>query len=54
MTSTDQSTPHLALRGIEGPREVYDTLRMLVAKSQATRRTMIVEEDRPGGDDRAP
>lgn len=50
VTSTDQSTPHLTVRGIEKPRVVYETLRELVAKSQATRRTMIVEEEPPGSD----
>lgn len=47
VTSTDQSTPRLLLRGVDGPRAVYDTLRELVARSQATRRTLIVEEE-PG------
>jgi uncharacterized membrane protein YdbT with pleckstrin-like domain len=47
VTSTDQSTPHLTLRGVEDPRKVYETLRELVARSQATRRTMIVEEEPP-------
>jgi uncharacterized membrane protein YdbT with pleckstrin-like domain len=47
VTSTDQSTPHLTLRGVEEPRKVYETLRELVARSQATRRTMIVEEEPP-------
>ena len=44
ITSTDQSTPHVTLRGIDDPRHVYETLRGLVSRSQATRRTMIVEE----------
>jgi len=47
VTSTDQSTPHLTVRGVENPRAVYETLRELVARSQATRRTMIVEEEPP-------
>jgi uncharacterized membrane protein YdbT with pleckstrin-like domain len=47
VTSTDQSTPHLTVRGVENPRSVYETLRELVARSQATRRTMIVEEEPP-------
>ena len=47
ITSTDQSTPLLTLRGVEEPRRVYETLRELVARSQATRRTMIVEEEPP-------
>jgi len=47
VTSTDQSTPHLTIRGVDAPRALYDTLREGVARSQATRRTMIVEEDRP-------
>jgi uncharacterized membrane protein YdbT with pleckstrin-like domain len=47
VTSTDQSTPHLTIRGVDGPRALYDTLRELVARSQATRRTMIVEGDEP-------
>ena len=47
VTSTDQSTPHLTIRGVEDPRALYDTLRDLVARSQATRRTMIVEEEPP-------
>jgi len=46
VTSTDQSAPHYRLRGVEDPREVYDRLRELVANSQATRRTMIVEQER--------
>jgi len=46
VTSTDQSAPHYRVRGVESPREVYDRLRELVAKSQATRRTMIVEQER--------
>ena len=49
IASTDQSAPHLTLRGIPNPRQIYDTLRDLVAKSQATRRTMIVEDDTEGG-----
>ena len=47
VTSTDQSTPHLTVRGVEDPRAVYESLRELVARSQATRRTMIVEEEPP-------
>jgi uncharacterized membrane protein YdbT with pleckstrin-like domain len=47
VTSTDQSTPHLTLRGVSQPRALYDTLREGVARSQATRRTMIVEEEPP-------
>src|SRR5712691_11441482 len=38
VTSTDQSTPHLTIRGVAGPRALYDTLRERVAESQATRR----------------
>jgi len=45
VSSTDQSTPHLVLRGIDQPRELYETLRSLVAKSSAARRTMIVEDE---------
>jgi uncharacterized membrane protein YdbT with pleckstrin-like domain len=48
VTSTDQSTPHLAIRGVRDPRAVYDTLRELVSRSAAARRTMIVEEEPPG------
>ena len=47
VASTDQSNPHFTLRGIDDPRALYDTLRELVAKSQAARRTMIVEEEVP-------
>ena len=47
VTSTDQSTPHLTLRGVSEPRALYDALRDGVARSQATRRTMIVEEEPP-------
>ena len=47
VTSTDQSTPYLAIRGVKDPRAVYDTLRELVARSAAARRTMIVEEEPP-------
>ena len=46
VTSTDQSAPRYRVRGVESPREFYDRLRELVAKSQATRRTMIVEQER--------
>jgi uncharacterized membrane protein YdbT with pleckstrin-like domain len=46
VTSTDQSAPRYRLRGVEAPRKVYDQLRELVSKSQATRQTMIVEEER--------
>lgn len=47
VTSTDQSTPNLTVRGVDAPRAFYDTLREGVARSQATRRTMIVEGDEP-------
>ena len=47
VTSTDQSTPHLTIRGVSEPRALYDALRAGVARSQATRRTMIVEEEPP-------
>jgi uncharacterized membrane protein YdbT with pleckstrin-like domain len=47
VTSTDQSTPYLTIRGVDAPRALYDTLREGVARSQATRRTMIVEEEPP-------
>lgn len=47
VTSTDQSTPHLTIRGVDAPRALYDTLREGVARSQATRRTMIVEAEPP-------
>jgi uncharacterized membrane protein YdbT with pleckstrin-like domain len=47
VTSTDQSTPHLIIRGVAHPRALYDALRERVAESQATRRTMIVEEEPP-------
>jgi membrane protein YdbS with pleckstrin-like domain len=45
VTSTDQSAPHLILKGVDDPRSMYDTLRDLVAKSRATQRTMILEEE---------
>ena len=45
ITSTDQSNPHFTLHGVDGPRGMYDTLRDLVSKSQATRRTVIMEDD---------
>ena len=48
IASTDQSAPHLVLRGVDNPRDMYETLRELIAKSQAARRTMIVEEELPG------
>ena len=47
VTSTDQSTPHLTIRGVTAPRALYDAIREGVATSQATRRTMIVEEEPP-------
>jgi uncharacterized membrane protein YdbT with pleckstrin-like domain len=46
VTSTDQTAPHYRLRGVADPRALYEQLRELVSKSQATRRTMIVEEER--------
>ena len=45
IASTDHTRPHFNLQGVDGPRELYDKLREHVAKSQATRRTMIVEDD---------
>src|SRR5437867_72435 len=39
--STDQSDPRLLITGIDDPRGLYETLRELIAKSQAARRTMI-------------
>ena len=45
VSSTDQSNPHFVLRGIDAPREMYETMRSLVAKSSAARRTMIVEDE---------
>jgi uncharacterized membrane protein YdbT with pleckstrin-like domain len=45
ITSTDQSAPRFSLRGVDDPRRLYDTLRGLVSRSQATRRTMIVERE---------
>ena len=47
VASTDQTTPHLTIRGVADPRGLYDALREGVARSQATRRTMIVEEEPP-------
>jgi uncharacterized membrane protein YdbT with pleckstrin-like domain len=49
ITSTDRSSPRLVVRGIDDPRGFYETLRALVAESQAARRTMIVEEESPRG-----
>lgn len=46
VTSTDQSAPHYRLRGVEDPRALYHQLRDLVSRSQAARRTMIVEQER--------
>jgi uncharacterized membrane protein YdbT with pleckstrin-like domain len=46
VTSTDQSAPHFRLRGVEDPRALYEQLRDLVSRSQAVRRTMIVEQER--------
>ena len=45
IASTDHTNPHFNLRGVDGPRELYDRLREHVSKSQAMRRTMIVEDD---------
>jgi uncharacterized membrane protein YdbT with pleckstrin-like domain len=47
IASTDQSNPHFTLRGLDHPRALYQLLRELVAKSQAARRTMILEEEVP-------
>jgi uncharacterized membrane protein YdbT with pleckstrin-like domain len=47
VTSTDRSTARLLIRGVADPRGLYETLRDLVADSQATRRTLIVEDDGP-------
>jgi uncharacterized membrane protein YdbT with pleckstrin-like domain len=46
VTSTDQTAPLYRLRGVADPQALYGQLRELVSKSQATRRTMIVEEER--------
>ena len=46
VTSTDQSAPHFRLRGVDDPRALYQQLRDLVSRSQAARRTMIVEQER--------
>ncbi len=45
ISSTDKTAPLYTLHGVDNPRELYDTVREQVAKSQATRRTMIVEDD---------
>lgn len=45
ITSTDQTSPRFTLRSVDSPRDLYDTLRASVARSQATRRTMIVEDE---------
>lgn len=50
VTSTDRSNPHLRLRRVADPRGLYETLRDLVGESQATRRTMIVEDDQQDGE----
>lgn len=52
ITSTDQTSPRFTLRSVDAPRELYETLRTAVARSQATRRTMIVEDEAAleGGD----
>jgi uncharacterized membrane protein YdbT with pleckstrin-like domain len=47
LSSTDESLPHLEMRGISGPRAVYRQLQDAVSRSRATQRTMIVESDRP-------
>jgi uncharacterized membrane protein YdbT with pleckstrin-like domain len=47
IASTDRSQPELALRGLTRPRELYETIRRLVSASQATRRTMVIEDDTP-------
>jgi uncharacterized membrane protein YdbT with pleckstrin-like domain len=49
LSSTDRSSPRLILRGITEPRQLYERLRGLVARSQATRRTMIVEDEEGKG-----
>jgi uncharacterized membrane protein YdbT with pleckstrin-like domain len=48
VTSTDQSQPHLKLKGVDQPRDVYNALRDRMTKSQAVRRTMIVESEPAG------
>lgn len=50
VTSTDQSAPRFSLCGVDQPRALYERLRELVARSQAIRRTMIVEEEEPSGE----
>ncbi|HSV72995.1 MAG TPA: PH domain-containing protein [Chthonomonadales bacterium] len=49
VTSTDRSTPHFTLRGIDDPRGLYEKLREMVTETQAMRRTLIMEDDTTGG-----
>jgi len=40
IVSTDRSAPPLVLHGVDEPKELYETLRERVARSQAARRTI--------------
>jgi uncharacterized membrane protein YdbT with pleckstrin-like domain len=45
--STDATTPDVTVRGIDAPKEFYQSVRQLVSDSRAQHRTMIVEESMP-------
>lgn len=42
--STDASSPEIAIRGIDEPREFYQQVRQLASDSRARNRTLLVEE----------
>lgn len=44
LTSTDTSAPHITVRNIDMPREVYDKISEIVAQNASQKRTMILED----------
>ncbi len=44
ITSTDTTAPHVTIRAVDTPKEIYDQISELMAVAQAQRRTMIIED----------
>jgi len=45
LASTDASAPQMVIRGVDQPRELYESLRELISQSKAEHKTMIIEGD---------
>lgn len=44
LASTDASSPHFIIKGVDDPRSIYEIVRELVTQSKAETKTMIVED----------